>query len=344
MKKVIAIVPQDAFVVGGGVKTQAEKTIHFARKAGVTIEQYHPWKEYDWDEVGAVHVFRADFETLNICRVLKERGVKIVVSPVFYSVHSASKIRMSRFFTRRVRQLFRGVKSDFDYVGEVLALADYILPNTGAEKELLQQIYDLDDSRVEVVPNGVDRFFCRADDTLFTEKYNETGVILTVGNLGAQRKNMLRFLQAVRTLDRSVYVVGPYLKCSYADQCMEIIESCDHIHWIGELSHDDPLLGSAFAAARIFALPSQFETPGIAAMEAALAGAQVVITPHGGTQEVFGTDAHYCDPKSVSSIRQAIDKALSQGYKPEKLRARLLENYSWERIGEATAQVYRKLL
>ncbi len=35
------------------------------------------------------------------------------------------------------------------------------------------------------------------------------------------------------------------------------------------LDHDDPLLASAYAAARVFALPSWFETPGLAALEAA---------------------------------------------------------------------------
>ena len=42
--------------------------------------------------------------------------------------------------------------------------------------------------------------------------------------------------------------------------------------WLGRLDHHDPLLASAYAAARVFALPSWFETPGLAALEAALAG------------------------------------------------------------------------
>ena len=44
------------------------------------------------------------------------------------------------------------------------------------------------------------------------------------------------------------------------------------VRWLGASDHDDPLLASAYAAARVFALPSWFETPGLAALEAALAG------------------------------------------------------------------------
>ncbi len=66
--------------------------------------------------------------------------------------------------------------------------------------------------------------------------------------------------------------------------------------WLGRLDHHDPLLASAYAAARVFALPSWFETPGLAALEAALAGCAVVITPYGSTREYFGDLVEYARP------------------------------------------------
>ena len=44
------------------------------------------------------------------------------------------------------------------------------------------------------------------------------------------------------------------------------------VSWLGRLDHHDPLLASAYAAARVFALPSWFETPGLAALEAGPGG------------------------------------------------------------------------
>ena len=60
--------------------------------------------------------------------------------------------------------------------------------------------------------------------------------------------------------------------------------------WLGKLDHDDPLLASVYAAARVFALPSWFETPGLAAARRLrLAGVRpVAITPYGSTREYFG--------------------------------------------------------
>ena len=46
----------------------------------------------------------------------------------------------------------------------------------------------------------------------------------------------------------------------------------------------------------MFALPSWFETPGLAALEAALAGCSVVITPFGSTREYFGDLVEYARP------------------------------------------------
>ena len=80
--------------------------------------------------------------------------------------------------------------------------------------------------------------------------------------------------------------------------------------WLGRLEHDDPLLASAYAAARVFALPSWFETPGLAALEAALAGCAVVITPFGSTREYFGELVEYARPGRPGEIDQALAEVL----------------------------------
>jgi len=45
------------------------------------------------------------------------------------------------------------------------------------------------------------------------------------------------------------------------------------IKHIGFLPHDSEELQSAYAAAKVFVLPSNFETPGLTALEAGLAAA-----------------------------------------------------------------------
>ena len=99
------------------------------------------------------------------------------------------------------------------------------------------------------------------------------------------------------------------------------------------------MLASAFAAARVFALPSWFETPGLAALEAALAGAAVAITPFGSTREYFGEQANYARPDRPREIRQAIREGWDRGPDP-RLAPRIATHYLWPIVAQITAEVY----
>jgi glycosyltransferase involved in cell wall biosynthesis len=103
------------------------------------------------------------------------------------------------------------------------------------------------------------------------------------------------------------------------------------------------MLASAYAACTVFVLPSMFETPGIAALEAGLAGAKIVITPHGGTREYFGEMADYVDPTSIDSIRNGIRTAL-QRPKTANLKDHIMREFLWQSVAAKTAAIYRKTL
>jgi len=123
----------------------------------------------------------------------------------------------------------------------------------------------------------------------------------------------------------------------------EIADAHIYIHLIGENSQDDELLESAYAGARLFVLPDMFETPGIAALEAALAGSNIAITKVGGTGDYFGKYVVYLDPRSVSSVESAIKKGLKQPIVTE-LKSHILNHYTWKKVAEKTAGAYRKIL
>jgi glycosyltransferase involved in cell wall biosynthesis len=103
------------------------------------------------------------------------------------------------------------------------------------------------------------------------------------------------------------------------------------------------MLASAYAACDVFALPSLFETPGIAALEAGLAGAKIAITPFGGTKDYFGPLADYTDPYSVDSIRRGIRNALNRK-KDSALREHIKKEFLWSRVAEKTKAVYQSVL
>lgn len=342
MKKILVHLPAVAKCVGGGVATQAEMTVQAAEAEGVEIVRYNPWQEYDWNQFGAVHIFRGDYETHNFAKLVHDKNIPLLVSSVFFSSHSAGKIRLLTRASSMLQKIAKGFRTDFDYVKEICEIATQILPNTDAEASLLIDSFGIPREKFTTVPNGVADRFSEAAPDLFMEKYGEKEIILSVANLGYRRKNLLNAVKAVAETDLPYYIIGPYYENDYGRACMKAIEETPNIHYLGAMDNSSPLLASAYAAAKLFLLPSLFETPGIASMEAALAGAEVVTTPYGGTKEYFGDLAIYAEPHSVEDIRSSVIKAWNGEAKHPGIHVK--KEFLWEAIGRKMAEIYRPYL
>ena len=117
----------------------------------------------------------------------------------------------------------------------------------------------------------------------------------------------------------------------------------DQVRFVGRLDHDDPLLGSAYAACSCLALASRYETPGLVALEAAMSGTPLVLPEGGSAREYFGDDALYVRPGDTAGIRRAVLAALARRRDPE-LAERVRQAFSWKAAAEATSQAYQKVL
>ena len=91
-------------------------------------------------------------------------------------------------------------------------------------------------------------------------------------------------------------------------------------------------------------LPSWFETPGLASLEAAYFGAQIVTTDRGCTKEYFEDSVFYCSPENSNSIEKAIESALNCPKNMQKLRGKIIENYTWEAAARKTFAAYESLV
>ena len=130
----------------------------------------------------------------------------------------------------------------------------------------------------------------------------------------------------------------------YPDYYEECRKSADgNTHFLGHVPHESGLLASAYAACNTFLLASWLETPGLAALEAALAGAKVVITSEGATREYFAEHAAYVSPNQLSDIKE---KTLAVFSKPKdaRLKEHVLQHYSWKQVALKTLEGYKSLL
>jgi glycosyltransferase involved in cell wall biosynthesis len=285
-------------------------------------------------------------EGLDLARVARDRGVPVVLSPICWFepralaslAPSAPKAaaHLALYGLRRALPRLPGWRRT------LLALADRILPNSHAEAIQLRRLFGADPARIRVVPNGVDPRFALADPAPFRARFGlDRDFALYAGRV-EPRKNVLGLVRAMRLLGKPLVVLGDPVPGhrDYLSACERAGQGI--LTRLPRLAHDNPLLATAYAAARVFALPSWFETPGLSALEAALAGPPVVITPRGCAGEYFEHMALYARPERNAEIASAIDHAWHAGPHPD-LRGHVLSHFPWSHVAALTAEVYDEL-
>jgi glycosyltransferase involved in cell wall biosynthesis len=341
--KVGFIAPQSISVINGGVRTQALMTAESLAKLGVEIVFISPWDNITETDIDLFHVFTAGYETIGIVSRLHEQKRKVVVSPVMFSNRSSSTIRRSINVEEKLTSISAGIRSEFGIKKDVCKKADLLLPNTSSEAQLISKAFELDESKINVVPNGVELRFQNASSDLFFTQNKLRDFVLFAGQSSAPRKNILSLIKAMQNIDSDLLIIGSFDDSEYSKVCLKFVENNPRIHLLATIDHDSDLLASAYAACKVFVLPSQFETPGIAAMEAALAGANIVITKAGGTKDYFKEYAEYVSHDSIESIKKGILAALEKP-KSTELKHHISDTYSWDKVGEMTLNNYQELM
>jgi glycosyltransferase involved in cell wall biosynthesis len=334
---------QAVSVLHGGPLTQMRFTAQSLEAEGVSVRFFDQWSRFTASPDELVHLFAANIGTYHLARELHRLGVPFVVSPITFSRHTPTFLRAGLRITRLAQRIGPGMWSDYGLTADICSWAERILPNTQAEAHLLSAGLGVPPAKMTVIPNGVEERFAHASPELFTRTFGVNNFILTVGHTGHERKNVLTLIRALATIDHPAVIIGRIIKNAYGDACVREASKHKHILLVDGLDHDSPELASAYAACSVFVLPSLFETPGIAALEAALAGAKVVITRYGGTIEYFGPLATYIEPASVDSIRAGILREMSKP-KDTALQTHIRKKYLWSHVAQQTAAVYRSVI
>ncbi|MBN1980235.1 MAG: glycosyltransferase [Chitinivibrionales bacterium] len=340
--KVCIIAPAVVSAVSGGLRTQILSTAFCLEQQGVTVTLFDQWKQYDWKSFDCVHVYRADFDTITIARWLWQSQIPFVTTPVFYHPSRHWKLRMVIRFCKLSNRLFHGATADVLCCRTICNYSSRVLPNTEEEKKFLIGGIGVSPTKIQCIPNGVDERFSKATEALFVSKFGIKDFILSVGTFGLRRKNLFSLLKALETIDHPAVIIGTLFHDDYSNACRRLIQANKNILFIEGLSHDDPLLASAYAACKVFALPSLLETPGLAALEAGLAGASIVITPFGGPKNYFLDMADYVHPTNIKQMRDSIIEGLNRP-KTTALREHILTHYTWPTIANQTMQIYASI-
>lgn len=245
------------------------------------------------------------------------------IQPMRAKIHGA----VSHLRTIAVPRDYRGV--------------DVFLPNSQREGEcVLKYLKHSKDATYFAVPNGFippDKAWLDAlerPDCVPRDEY------VVVPGAFAWRKNQRSLIEALRGTPYHVVFLGGGMQGNqgrYFDECKKAAN--ERMRFLGHIANDSELYWAILRHARAACLASDCETPGIAMIEAAYAGARPVITKHGGTSEYYGFDGEYLEPCSQTSIRTAVENGWRRGRLTEE-QSRRYARFTWDYCAELTVQAY----
>jgi glycosyltransferase involved in cell wall biosynthesis len=340
--KILFHMPFDVLQRANGGKTVFFKTKEYLERSGVKVDLFNPW-ESDFREYDLIHCFT--MQTTDMWEFVTTAGLKLAVTPIsWFGVYAPFRSRIKRWIKRRIRSKIHCPLHEY-WWEDCFSWPDIFFPQSEEQSRQLQLAFRVAPQRCLAVPHGVDARFQTADPTQFADKYRVNNFALCVGRF-EPRKNQLSLIRALRgTGTRIVFIGSPHSAAYdwYFKQCVD--EAGEFGVFITDVHHDSPLLESAYAAAGVFVLPSLLEFPGLAALEAGLAGCRVAVTKVGVAREYLGDHARYLDPRSLRSIREAVLACFQDT--PSRnlaLQEHVKKHYLWESVTQGNIEGYQRIL
>lgn len=171
----------------------------------------------------------------------------------------------------------------------------------------------------------------------FRRAFGVDEFVLCVGRL-EPRKNQLMLLAALEEEDLTiVFADGGYnYDPGYAEACRRFARRGRTL-FTGKLPAT--LLRSAYAGARVCCLPSWYELPGLATLEAALRGRNVVAGAWGTIQEYLAEGCAYVEPDDFAGLRAALLNAWDSP--PNAAMRKRASAFTWAACAQGVEKVYR---
>lgn len=372
--KILFLARSDIYTVSGGDTVQIENTARELGKLGVTVD-VATRLNVDIEKYDLVHVFQLDWIPETYFYIKKAKGCTkpIVLSPIHHAEYEVKKFddiyafglrRLAGFFVRRqeyrdiLKNIYRSIhdKSKFlptikgAFFGyrktqkEALTLSDVVLVQTEREAEDLYNTYGVKFAWQKVV-NGVSEQFLSGQN--YESKTDFKNYIICVGRIEA-RKNQLNIIEAVKLLrqqeeykDLRLVFLGKRSE-HHKRYIAKFDTELKNNPWIlhpGFIPQED--IPSYYHFAKVGVSASWFETTGLTSLEALFCGVNVVASGE-RARELLGDLAVYCDPASITSIKEAVSKAYTRPAPtvPESFK----REYTWENAAKQTLQVYKRLL
>ncbi|HEY4273818.1 MAG TPA: glycogen synthase [Candidatus Udaeobacter sp.] len=288
--------------------------------------------------------------------------------PLVVTVHSLEPLR-----PWKREQLAGGYDFSLWVEKTALEMADAIIAVSGATKQDIERLFEVDTARVHVIHNGIDlNQYRKLNSTATLQRYGidpRKPYLLFVGRI-ARQKGLHHLLCAIQFMDRDFQIV----LCAAAPDTPELAEEVRSaverakeqragIIWIDEMI-DQHAACELYSHAVVFVCPSIYEPFGIINLEAMACETAVVATAVGGIKEVVvdgetgflvpieqmeESPFEAIDPeKFARDLATRINELMRDPELRERFgkagRKRVEQHFGWSAIAEKTKALYASLI
>lgn len=335
MKIAYIITPHAVVDKSNGIKSQAITWGNALQQKGHQVDYIDTWNDYDWPLYDAIHFFGNGPWVNTIRTYLSKKNPKCVYSPI-YDPNNFLESK-SQQIQKRISKLTHGKWNCALYnVCKEYQGYKKILVRTDHEHEMIKKLFDVPEEVIAKVPLSYSHIL------KYEEKLPQKEDFVFHMSLFTQpRKNVIRLIQAALKYNFKLKIAGnPGTKEAY-QKFIKAINNAPNIEVLGFISEEEKL--DLYRRTKVFALPSISEGVGIVAVDAALYGADIVVTNIGGPKEYYDGMAEIVNPYNVDEIGQACLRLLNgKTYQP-KLRKHINDNYSLNVIADKLCSIYKSL-
>lgn len=356
--KILFISRSTLFKDKGGDTIQVQNTAEYLRKIDVHVDiRLCDEHNIDYSQYDLIHFFNI-IRPADILQHIERSKKPYVVSTIYVDYSEYEKrarggpmgllfklvpgdaIEYAKVIARLLLNGEKIISPSYLFLGQsrsikkIMRGASMLLPNSESEYRRLVNHYKVD-SPFKVVPNAVDPLLFKKTNSLV----RDANLVVCAGRIEG-RKNQLNLILALRDTRFNLVIIGSASpnQMKYHDACRAAATS--NVSFVGSLSQKE--LIDYYRRAKVHVLPSWFETTGLSSLEAAAMGCEIVVTRKGDTVEYFENHAFYCEPDSVRSIFEAVEKASTHEY-DETLRNKIFDRYTWVQAAEKTKEAYQEI-
>jgi glycosyltransferase involved in cell wall biosynthesis len=272
--------------------------------------------------------------------------------PTIVTIHDLTPLVLSARYPK-------GIRGSINLARQWLSLQSVsaIITDSINSKNDIVKIFRISPEKIFVTPLAIDPIYKKE---IPEEKLKEVkkrfnlpnNFILTVAGGPNPNKNLPSLAEVTDRLDIPLVIVGKGMlqevKEPVHPELIDMIRLKVYKHLIlpGYVSNED--LSALYRLASLYVQPSLYEGFGLPLLEAMTAGCLITSSNSSSLPEIYHPEAISFNPRKLSSMENAIKKALSLSPIAKKTQIdkaiQKSQDFTWSKTAKATLQVYNKVV